>query len=198
MINKNIEYEKRMLLTVSEYNNILSFYQKFPCKNIFITNTYFDNIAKSLIPKGYLFRLRNSNDEEYEFTLKISDPKGYIEHNMPLDKNGFTSFNKEIIMNPFSISDSLFRELSAFNPLYRQCELKTERKEFKIDDYLLVLDHNFYNGVEDYNIEIETSSMEKAESIIKEICDKFNIKYEPHSPSKSTRALATITNIKEK
>lgn len=193
MIRKNIEYETKLLLSREEYEKICAHYQGYKSRHILITNIYYDTLEVSLITNGYLFRTRNSNDEEYELTLKIAGKDGNIEHNIPIDKDAYDKYEKS---DGFVIPESLRKEVVKFNIpdhyLYKKCVLKTNRIEIPMDEHLLVLDHNTYNGIEDYNIEIESTSMEQADAILKNLCHTFFIKYQAHSPGKSRRAIATI------
>ena len=75
------------------------------------------------------------------------------------------------------------------NNLELKGSLKTIRKEIVIDNSIVCLDFNTYNNNEDYEIECESSSMEKAKQIINTLLNKYGISYIPSKYSKVARAL---------
>ena len=109
-------------------------------------------------------------------TLKIKGDNGDIEIN-------------ETIENHPEIDKELDYQFAKYHPIV---SLKTNRLEVKIDDYLVVIDQNIYNGIIDYDLEIEASSIERAEEVIVKICQKHNIEYKKEYLSKAARAFQTI------
>ena len=63
--------------------------------------------------------------------------------------------------------------------------------EAKENDYLVVIDQNIYNGIIDYDLEIEASSMKRAKEAILNICERFKLEYKKGYTSKSSRAFQT-------
>lgn len=193
MIRKNIEYERRCMLTKEEHQMILDCLKNLKCKNIDITNTYYDTDNLKLTHQGILLRLRNSNEEKFELTLKISKPLGDIEHNIKLNKEEYDKYEKEhtLLIPKELLKYTRYLKVSD-NILIKKCVLKTKRKEIKISDYLIVIDENYYNGITDYNIEIEANSMKQAKKIMKDYTHTFRLKNKRPSKTKSERALSTI------
>ncbi len=173
---RNIEYEERVIISFEQYRKVLAYYvAKYPDYRILdIENTYFDDEQLSLKNSHKVLRLRKTNGE-YELTLKVKGEDG------DLEINETPTSHKEI-------DKALNNEFDKYKPI---AKLATSRIEIDIDDYLFVLDMNKYNGIIDYNIEIEASSKEKALSIIMDICKSFDLEYKKDYRSKSSRAIAT-------
>src|SRR5690625_4989090 len=53
--------------------------------------------------------------------------------------------------------------------------LKTERKEFSSEKTAYCLDKSIYNGVTDYELEIEAPTIEIGKSIFNNLLEKYNI-----------------------
>ena len=70
--------------------------------------------------------------------------------------------------------------------------LKTKRLEVNFEDYLLVIDKNFYNNKIDFNIEVESTSRELAQKYLIETISKYGITYKKDYVSKSRRAILKL------
>lgn len=193
MIRKNIEYERRQVISEADYKMILKSLINLPRKNLLITNTYYDTKNISLIPKGILFRLRNENNERFEFTLKIRrNIGGDIEHNIPFSRDDYARYDSyDYIAIPDELRSKVNDADIPNNVLYKKCTLKTSRQEFYILDYTLVLDENTYNGVTDYDFEVEAKSMKRANEVYNDIVKTFVLP-KNKTLGKSSRAIATI------
>ena len=173
---KNIECEERVMITFDQYRRILALYvAKYPnYRFLDIENTYFDDEKLSLKNSHKVLRLRKSNGE-VELTLKIKGEDGDLEINETPD-------------NHPEIDKALNNEFNKYRPI---AKLATSRIEIDIEDYLFVLDMNKYNGIIDYNIEIEANTKERAKAVIQKICKSFDLEYKKDYRSKSSRAIAT-------
>ena len=75
-----------------------------------------------------------------------------------------------------------------------QTTLKTERiviENFS-DDEVFAIDKNYYNGLIDYELELEGTSLERAKNSLKEKCEELNIDFVENAKSKQVRAMETI------
>ena len=74
--------------------------------------------------------------------------------------------------------------------------LKTNRIELELDEGLLCLDENFYgknNEITDYELEIESNSMEKAEELATKILKEIGVnKFKFNTHSKQSRAIDAL------
>ncbi len=193
-MSKEMEYEERVMLNYDQYLSILAFYmQKEPSTPILVqTNYYFDDKHFTLIKKHFVLRIRTVEDVKCELTLKIKGINGDTEINIPL------SYNKaqELIDN-FNIEDKeLFSQLSKENIDVKDLKLigslRNIRSEFYDGDNLIVVDKNEYLDVVDYNLEVESASMENSKNCILKICNQFNLEYTKDYVSKSRRLLKKI------
>ena len=172
---RNLECEKRVMLTFEQYQKLLMEYMpKDPHFSILdIENTYLEDENLSLRKNHSILRIRKTNNKEEELTLKIKGEKGDIEIN-------------ETLKSHPEIDKELNYEFNRYQPI---TTLRTNRVEVHFEDYLVVIDQNIYNGIIDYDLEIEADTIEKAERVILEICDKYHIEYKKDYPSKTFRAI---------
>jgi uncharacterized protein YjbK len=178
---ENFEYEERVLLSFDQYQNILKKYiALFPTQYRFIKNinTYLDDENHTLINNHQMLRIRKIDDSKEELTLKIKKENGDLEIN-------------ETLLDHPTIDKHL---LIPFNKLKPIITLETQRVEIDVEDYLIAIDMNAYNGIIDFNLEIEASSKERAKEIILQFCKEFSLEYKNAYPSKSRRAFASIKN----
>ena len=176
---KNIECEERVMISFDQYTVLVAAYvAKDPHFRLLeIENTYLDDENLSLKNKHHVLRIRKTNNE-YELTLKIKGDNGDIEINETPD-------------NHPEIDRYLNNQFDLYKPI---TSLKTRRIEAKIDDYLVVIDMNKYNGIIDYDLEVEASNMDRAKEVMANICQEYKIEYKKDYISKSSRAFNTRKN----
>lgn len=175
---RNLECEKRVMLNFEQYQHLLAEYMAKDPRFSFleIENTYLDDKKGSIHTAHNVLRIRKTNGKDEELTLKIKGDNGDIEIN-------------ETVSHHPEIDRELGISFSEFHPIV---SLRTNRLEAHIDDYLVVIDQNIYNGIIDYDLEVEADSIAKAEKVILEICNKHNIEYKKEYLSKSARAFNSI------
>ena len=73
-------------------------------------------------------------------------------------------------------------------------KLSTHRIEIEDDDLTkkVAIDKNEYNGIVDYELEVEGNALDKARAQLQAICEEVGIVYVDNLKSKQTRALETI------
>lgn len=176
---KVIEYEERVLISEIDYHKVIADTKLSGNKlsHLSIENIYFDNKEKDIRNKGWMLRVRNTNNGNQELTLK------YRNHD-----NSTVEINETIEEHP-EIEKILGSKLDNFQEITR---LKTDRIEIQFDDYLLVIDKNKYSGIIDYDLEIESQNQSKAKEILSTYCDKYNLKYDPNYKTKSRRAFEAL------
>jgi len=176
---EHIEYEERVLISKDSYHKILDDIKKesHPFKQLEIENIYLDNDDSFIFKTKKMLRIRTINNKEKELTLKIKNPdNSCIEINETLDKHPI-------------IDKELNGKFNKYHPI---AKLKTKRIEVPYEDYLFIIDENHYHDIIDYDIEVETSSQQKAKEIILKYCSKYNLKYDSHYRSKSHRAVEAV------
>ena len=176
---ENIECEERVLLTFAQYHLILKHYVSlYPNHYRYFKNTniYLDDQNHTVLNSSSMLRIRRIDNKKEELTLKIKQENGDLEIN-------------ETLENHPTIDKYLSVPFSSLKPI---TTLKTTRVEIDIDDYMVVIDMNTYNGIIDFDLEIEAKTQERAKEIILSICEKYKIEYKNAYPSKSRRAFASI------
>ncbi|MCQ2802693.1 MAG: CYTH domain-containing protein [Bacilli bacterium] len=184
-VNDNIsfEYEERSMLSKTDYDVLVSDYSKLTNDKLSITNIYFDTKDLILTKSGMVLRLRNSNGQ-LEITLKIKDKHFDKEINHPI-----SSFSDNIL----PLNKPILNELKQLNvnisDILEVGKIKTNRIEIKMNESLIVLDQNEFLNTIDYNIEIESSSREKAKLLLQEIANKYKFEITKNYISKSRRVI---------
>lgn len=184
-VNDNIsfEYEERSMLSKTDYDVLVSDYSKLTNNKLSITNIYFDTKDLILTKSGMVLRLRNSNGQ-LEITLKIKDKHFDKEINHPI-----SSFSDNILPLNKPIQNELKKLNVNISGILEVGKIKTNRIEIKMDESLIVLDQNEFSNTIDYNIEIESSSREKAKLLLQEIANKYKFEITKNYISKSRRAI---------
>ena len=194
LMSKNIEIEKRVMLTASQYEALLSYASNYKDrKEMVLVNHYFDDVDLSLRKAHHMLRIRNISGNSYELTLKIKGDNGDTEINEPLGASEVEDLLAKFIC-PSKLINEYISNVSKKEIRYIT-SLKTERIEIMFDDYLFVLDKNYYSDVIDYDLEIEARDMAIASKAIEKYCSDFGMQYDPKYKSKSRRAINKALNI---
>lgn len=134
-VNKLIEYEKKFSLTKEEYSKLISSL----CGNnipVIQTNHYYDTKNYALNKMGITCRIREKNNK---FTATI---KTHLSEKS-FEKSKIVASEKDT---------SLF---SKYKVEYKGKLITHRTKIFCCDGYEIVIDHNEYLSVEDYELEAE-------------------------------------------
>ena len=125
---------------------------------------------------------------QFILTLKSKIKDGHLEHEVIVLKNDINAFDS------FTISKLLQHGIN-ISQIKKVGELTTIRYEIKKGNYTLCFDHNYYNNVEDYEIECETDTLENGKKIIETFLNHKNIDFKKSTQSKIARALTKKENI---
>ena len=178
MSNVIKEYESRLMLTESEYFEIVSHFMRLHPEAHFLKNVniYYDTPDLYLKKNHANLRVRIINDVKCELTLKISHPEGDDEMNDLLSKKELDQFLKEGIF-PDGVVKNFLLTLPYHLDEYKEITtLNNLRLEIENDDHLLVIDKNTYGDITDYNLEIEAKeSIDVAHKRMNEYMKQFNI-----------------------
>ena len=182
------------MLNKHQYDALLEYASSFPNRKSFtLINYYFDDKDLSLRKHHHMLRIRNIDSSSYEVTLKVKGEKGDLEINYPISYDEVNELIKAFDYNNDEINGYIRKVTS--KPIRYITSLKTERIEIEFSDYLFVLDKNYYSNIIDYNLEIESTSIEKANETIKKYCDQYGMQYSKDYQSKSRRAINKALNI---
>ena len=193
-MSKNIEIEKRVMLTEEQYNDLLRYALTYKSrKEMVLENHYFDDEDLSLRNAHHMLRIRSINDDEFELTIKVKGDKGDLEINEPLNKYEVNNLIRELVIGNEEINNIIKNDTN--KKIKYITSLNTKRIEIEFDNYLFVLDKNYYSSVIDYDLEIESSDLDVAEETIKKYCSEFHLQYSTSYKSKSRRAINKALNI---
>jgi len=183
---QNLEIEYKVLVNKEDYEKLICFITQFDYHKFDQTNYYFDDRNDNLLKNKISLRIRYYSDSnKYILTLKEKKEEGHLEHEFEMPSNDILLANNEIksIVNQTGAS---------VNDLILLTSLRTIRYEISYQDSLLCVDHSFYNGLEDYEVECEANTMDTAKEVIKEVLDNLSINYEESKNSKQKRAKLSI------
>ena len=193
-----MEFEKRVMLSEEQYFKLVSHYLRINHRYPFIhqTNYYFDTDEMSLRKEHTVLRLRRITHKGNELTLKIKGENGDQEITQDLSIKATHDLLKKNKFSSSEVTDALIKRYgNSLNVYHLVAELSTRRLEIKEDDYLVVIDKNEYNGITDYNLEIEASNKKRAEEVIHDFCKRFDITYGDKYKGKSTRVFESLKLI---
>ena len=172
------EYETRIMLTESEYFEIVSHFMRLHPNKHFLknTNTYFDTEDLYLRKNHITFRLRTINDIKSELTIKIKGKNGDDEINDSLNTQEAQLVLKSRVFPDGDVKNFLLTLPYTFDAYKEITTLYNVRLEIEEKDHLLVIDKNTYNDIIDYNLEIETKDgIESARRILDYYIEQFSL-----------------------
>lgn len=160
-----LEYEKKLLLTKSEYDHLV---EKYPSDETIHENYYYDTDDLQYNAIGITYRIRKKNGE-YEATKKI--------HGVERNKNCSREITA-IAQNEFDISS--FRNFD----LRLKGQMITIRKTFTVAEGIIaMLDKNVFLDICDYELEIEylKDASITVDLFIRELLNDFCARYDSES-----------------
>jgi Uncharacterized protein conserved in bacteria len=188
----NIEIEAKCLLSKENYEKVIKTFKADKYNKGKQTNYYIDTNNLTLKKLGIGLRIREK--EDFVITLKAPMAEGLLEKNEQISWKDYEDFRDNGVFPPSSIED--FIKMLGIDPrdLKIQTRLTTERIEIPEFENrgLFSIDRNSYNGIVDYELELEGNSLEQAKLNLKAICEEAKVPYEDNLKSKQSRALETI------
>ena len=189
----NIEIEAKVLIKKEEYETFLKHFKDKITEQYEQTNYYIDTKDFKLKQLGIGLRIRNVKDS-YTLTLKAPMSEGLLEKDQIIDKKTSDEAIENNIFPEGNIKE--FVKMLGINvdELKVLANLKTLRTEIDDGDSetKLSADKNDYNGITDYELELEGNALEKTKASLKEICSECGIEYKDNPHSKQSRAMSTI------
>ena len=178
MSNVVKEYESRIMLTESEYFEIVSHFMRLYPNKHFLKNVniYFDTDDLYLRQNHITLRIRIINDVHCELTLKKSGNNGDDEINDIINLAQADAIIKNSYFPEGSVKAYLISLPYTLNNYKQITTLTNLRLEIENEDHLLVIDKNTYGDIVDYNLEIEANdSIENAKSLLNAYILQFNL-----------------------
>ncbi|SDI27013.1 CYTH domain-containing protein [Alteribacillus bidgolensis] len=191
------EIEKKNLLTESEFQTLCKAFNVTDEDFFWQANTYFDTNNYELKNKGAALRIREKNSQ-FELTLKQPAEEGLLETNQPLTKKeaeeAFTFGRLPAGEVKSQLETTLLISLDDVKPLGT---LKTRRTHVRYQAGMLFLDHSVYLDTEDFEVEIEGTSLKEVGNWLEEVLTTYNIPYRT-TPNKIKRFFTKKQEIKKK
>lgn len=172
------EFESRIMLTENEYFEIVSHFMRLHPNKHFLKNTniYLDTSDLFLRKNHITFRIRIINDIKSELTIKIKGANGDDEINDGINLNEVDAILNNHYFPDGNVKQYLLSLPYSINEYNEIARLNNVRLEIEEEDHLLVIDKNFYNGITDYNLEIEANdSIDNARKWLDYYIKKFNL-----------------------
>lgn len=197
---ETIERELKYQIDSAGYAKMLKYLNKncTRIKTIIQKNYYIDDENFIFNKLGITARIREKNNGNVKFTLKIPEKQGDISEHRSVKKE--ISIDLQIPKHHHiddKIIDSRILSLlsESLNISFNQSKLsiigtlETERILYKINgvEDPIIIDRSSYFQAEDYEIEWETSDLERNNEILMDIFNKAGIEYLKSTKSKSKR-----------
>ncbi len=190
------ELEERVMINRKQFLEIEKYIQEnfHNVKTIYQKNRYFDDNNQTIKKVNTMLRIRSFRSCKLrEFTYKVKGEEGDIEYTQLLTHYWFYQITRFSRLPEGVVKERLLQDGVDVNSLKMICDLYTRRMEVKFDDHIFVLDINLYNGITDYNVEIESSVSKKhAKEMILKYCDQFGLEYKDKYITKSKRAFLSL------
>lgn len=188
IMNEMLEIEYKMLVSEDIFYKILNDYQNHIEKIYTQTNYYLT--YDLLKQRKYMLRIREK-ENMYEMTLK----RPYLNHNLETNVN-ITKQDKDDILNGQGVDNEIINILKDegfdINLIQNEVTLTTKRHDIILNEGVLSLDINTYNGITDYEIEFEVNDEKQGFEKFLNIIKPYNIEYISNNKSKIKRALDSI------
>ncbi|MET3683366.1 uncharacterized protein YjbK [Alkalibacillus flavidus] len=186
---QEIEIEFKNLLTEEEYKQLVADYMTNieAAKQV---NIYFETDDFQLKNAGAALRIREKANA-YIATLKQPAENGLLETHDTLNDESFQSWCR----NEISLGENIQRQLDALgikaSDLRHKGQLTTYRYECHDGDMIVVLDKSDYNGVSDYELEIEAPEVDRGKAYYHNVLAHYNIP-ERTTPNKIERFFRSV------
>jgi len=191
-MSTNIEIESKVLLTKDDFEKVLDALRADRYKRIRQVNHYIDSEDQVLRRLGCALRIREK-DEEFELTLKTPLSEGLLEKNENISWRDFENLSERQIFPDGNIRKFLLILGVKVSDLKVLTSLCTERIHVEFEGFGLALDKNIYSNIFDYELEVESSSIERAQQEIENILNECDIKnFSFNKVSKQARALNAL------
>ncbi|MBQ8143075.1 MAG: CYTH domain-containing protein [Bacilli bacterium] len=187
MSSNNIEIESKVLLSKADYEKIVR-RMNFPENDQVQTNYYMDSDERILKKYGMILRIRQSG-EVFVFTMKAPLSEGLLEKNQNLTEKEADSLINHGLFPRGEIQD--FLEMLQIKPasLKVLATLTTTRKIMDFKGTTLDISKNVYGNRVDYELECDSDSAIRSETMLKNICEQFDIRFKLNTLSKENRAI---------
>jgi uncharacterized protein YjbK len=189
----SIEIEAKALLTKKDYNKVLKHFKLDVVDGYNQKNYYIDTENKDLRKLGLSLRVRRLNG--YVISFKLPMAEGLLEKTQTLSREQFEDFETHGKFPEGDISDFIESLYISPSDLKIIATLTTLRIEQEYEDLTLAIDENRYGDLQDFELEMEATSMKKAQYLLKKVCEEVGIDYKENLVSKQKRAMDALSAV---
>ena len=189
----SIEIEAKALLTKKDYNKVLKHFKLDVVDGYIQKNYYIDTENKDLRKLGLSLRVRRLNG--YVISFKLPMAEGLLEKTQTLSREQFEDFDTHGKFPEGDISDFIESLYISPSDLKIIATLTTLRIEQEYEDLTLAIDENRYGELQDFELEMEATSMKKAQYLLKKVCEEVGIDYKENLVSKQKRAMDALSAV---
>lgn len=186
----NIEIEVKVLLSKADFRKVEVAMNADQYDKVSQTNYYIDTgVDGQLRRYGISLRVREL-DKQLELNLKTPLAEAILEKTQDLTSVQFKKMQKENVFprgHIYEFVESLGIDMDKLQIL---ASLETIRTSFNYKGYKFSLDTNYYDNIKDYELEMQGSSLGKAEDLLREICELADVPFVINNRSKQARAIA--------
>lgn len=191
-MSEQLEIEFKNMLTASEYQKLLLYFQAKEKSFFFQENHYYDTIHEDLKHLRCGLRIRIMPNSA-ELTLKTPLGDHLLETTDPLSlKTAKELISKNSILQTGAVAKKLQSLKVDPDSVQLIGSLKTKRFEKETKDGLFVLDHSFYGEQTDFELEFETHDADSGEQIFNRFLEVHHLMKRP-SKNKIVRMLEAFS-----
>ncbi|HZJ89898.1 MAG TPA: CYTH domain-containing protein [Bacilli bacterium] len=186
----NLEIEVKTLLSYPQYQQTLRHFDLDVSDGFIQKNYYIDTNDLALRNLGLSLRIRKLNG--YLMTLKLPMAEGLLEKTQILTKEQFLALRKENVFPTGSIYDFLDSLYVKIEKLEILASLSTLRIEVNYGEHKLAIDENRYSDKQDFELEMEATSLRQARETLAKICEEIGFPFVENFESKQKRAFKAL------
>ncbi len=170
------ENEAKSLLSETDYKKIEAYLKKhYSIKKVVIEDIYFDDVKRSLKNKNAVLRLRKEDEDIYlNYKEKLKDGSSN-EQKLKLNNKNYNDFlkgDKKEYLKKFGLNIDIDKIAS----------YKIIRKKTLLEEFIIDLDNTKFPIKEDFEIEVEASSIKNAQKFLEDILLELKIKPKKSHP----------------
>ncbi|MEI2378943.1 CYTH domain-containing protein [Priestia megaterium] len=177
-MKQEIEIEFKNIVTKEEFDRLRSHFQLTEDQFVSQENHYFDTPAFSFKDCGAALRIR-SKKGKFVLTLKQPHQEGLLETHEALTNEQAKELLDGSAKIPSTIQQLITDLQVDSHALTYFGTLRTSRAEIPYKNGLLVLDHSFYLGAEDYELEYEVTDANEGAKHFEQLLTELDIKKKP-------------------
>lgn len=183
---ESLEIEFKTLIEKETFNQLIQFYHLEEKEAYWQKNTYFDTSNETLKQQKMALRIREF-EKDAQQTLKIPFESGKLEITDSIPKECLLElYQKQRIYTPSTVEKKLASLSICASDLKITGSLETYRYDLPLPIGLLSIDHSFYYGVEDYELELEVKDFTIGKKAFNALLTQHHIPYKK-APSKISR-----------